>query len=137
MLKAAPATSKILAPCASLEMWGGATFDVALRCAPHRICPFIAFRVLHITRQVHAPTGIQWAANLRCLGRISTIESDGLMVSSNAREHWRGERNMPSKGSADNTLGGMPPQGRATSIKNVNRFHGWKAMQLFSKVVLE
>ena len=33
MLKAAPATSKILAPCASLEMWGGATFDVALRCA--------------------------------------------------------------------------------------------------------
>jgi pyruvate carboxylase len=31
MLKAAPATSKILAPCASLEMWGGATFDVALR----------------------------------------------------------------------------------------------------------
>ena len=33
MLKAAPATSKILAPCASLEMWGGATFDVALRSA--------------------------------------------------------------------------------------------------------
>ncbi len=31
MVKAAPATSKILAPCASLEMWGGATFDVALR----------------------------------------------------------------------------------------------------------
>ena len=35
MLKAAPATSKILAPCASLEMWGGATFDVALRSAPN------------------------------------------------------------------------------------------------------
>lgn len=34
MLKAAPATSRILAPCASLEMWGGATFDVALRCRP-------------------------------------------------------------------------------------------------------
>ena len=33
MLKAAPATSMILAPCASLEMWGGATFDVALRWA--------------------------------------------------------------------------------------------------------
>ena len=31
MVKAAPATAKILAPCASLEMWGGATFDVALR----------------------------------------------------------------------------------------------------------
>jgi pyruvate carboxylase len=31
MLKAAPATSAILAPAGSLEMWGGATFDVALR----------------------------------------------------------------------------------------------------------
>ena len=31
MLKAAPATARILAPAASLEMWGGATFDVALR----------------------------------------------------------------------------------------------------------
>lgn len=31
MLKAAPATAHILAPAGSLEMWGGATFDVALR----------------------------------------------------------------------------------------------------------
>lgn len=31
MLKAAPATARILAPAGSLEMWGGATFDVALR----------------------------------------------------------------------------------------------------------
>jgi pyruvate carboxylase len=31
MLKAAPATSHILANAASLEMWGGATFDVAMR----------------------------------------------------------------------------------------------------------
>ena len=31
MVKAAPATARVLAPCASLEMWGGATFDVALR----------------------------------------------------------------------------------------------------------
>lgn len=31
MLKAAPATSHILGKALSLEMWGGATFDVALR----------------------------------------------------------------------------------------------------------
>jgi pyruvate carboxylase len=31
MLKAAPATAHILAGAGSLEMWGGATFDVALR----------------------------------------------------------------------------------------------------------
>ena len=31
MLKAAPATARVLAPAASLELWGGATFDVALR----------------------------------------------------------------------------------------------------------
>ena len=31
MLKIAPATSHILGKAASLEMWGGATFDVALR----------------------------------------------------------------------------------------------------------
>ena len=31
MLKAAPATARILARAGSLEMWGGATFDVALR----------------------------------------------------------------------------------------------------------
>ena len=31
MLKAAPATAAILANAGSLEMWGGATFDVALR----------------------------------------------------------------------------------------------------------
>ena len=31
LLLAAPATAHILAPAASLEMWGGATFDVALR----------------------------------------------------------------------------------------------------------
>lgn len=31
MLKAAPASAHILAKAASLEMWGGATFDVALR----------------------------------------------------------------------------------------------------------
>lgn len=31
MLKAAPATAAILAQAGSLEMWGGATFDVALR----------------------------------------------------------------------------------------------------------
>lgn len=31
MMKAAPATAAILAPAGSLEMWGGATFDVALR----------------------------------------------------------------------------------------------------------
>ena len=37
MLKAAPATAKILAPCASLEMWGGATFDVALRYGYHKL----------------------------------------------------------------------------------------------------
>lgn len=29
--KAAPATAQILKNCASLEMWGGATFDVAMR----------------------------------------------------------------------------------------------------------
>jgi pyruvate carboxylase len=31
MLKAAPATAAALAGAGSLEMWGGATFDVALR----------------------------------------------------------------------------------------------------------
>jgi len=31
MLKAAPATAAIMAQAGSLEMWGGATFDVALR----------------------------------------------------------------------------------------------------------
>ncbi len=31
MLKAAPATADILAGAGSLEMWGGATFDVSLR----------------------------------------------------------------------------------------------------------
>jgi hypothetical protein len=31
MLKVAPATAQILAGAGSLEMWGGATFDVALR----------------------------------------------------------------------------------------------------------
>lgn len=31
MLKVAPATAHILGKAASLEMWGGATFDVALR----------------------------------------------------------------------------------------------------------
>lgn len=31
MLKAAPATAAIMANAGSLEMWGGATFDVALR----------------------------------------------------------------------------------------------------------
>jgi pyruvate carboxylase len=31
MLKAAPATAQIMAGAGSLEMWGGATFDVALR----------------------------------------------------------------------------------------------------------
>ncbi|KAK9814506.1 hypothetical protein WJX72_007023 [[Myrmecia] bisecta] len=31
MLKAAPATAAVLSKAASLEMWGGATFDVALR----------------------------------------------------------------------------------------------------------
>lgn len=31
MIKVAPATSKILAPLATLEMWGGATFDVSMR----------------------------------------------------------------------------------------------------------
>ena len=34
----APATAKVLAPCYSLEMWGGATFDVALRFL--RECPW-------------------------------------------------------------------------------------------------
>lgn len=31
MLKAAPATARLMANAGSLEMWGGATFDVALR----------------------------------------------------------------------------------------------------------
>ena len=31
LAKAAPATARILAAAGSLEMWGGATFDVALR----------------------------------------------------------------------------------------------------------
>ena len=31
LLKAAPATAQILARAGSIEMWGGATFDVALR----------------------------------------------------------------------------------------------------------
>lgn len=31
ILKAAPATARMLSKAASLEMWGGATFDVALR----------------------------------------------------------------------------------------------------------
>ncbi|EDM77474.1 pyruvate carboxylase [Plesiocystis pacifica SIR-1] len=34
----APSTARILAPCYSLEMWGGATFDVALRFL--RECPW-------------------------------------------------------------------------------------------------
>jgi pyruvate carboxylase len=34
----APATARVLAPCYSLEMWGGATFDVALRFL--RECPW-------------------------------------------------------------------------------------------------
>ena len=31
MLKAGPATASVLANAGSLEMWGGATFDVSLR----------------------------------------------------------------------------------------------------------
>lgn len=41
MIKAAPATAHILANAGSLEMWGGATFDVSLRflkeCPWHRL----------------------------------------------------------------------------------------------------
>ena len=38
LLRVAPATAHALAPCFSLEMWGGATFDVALRFL--RECPW-------------------------------------------------------------------------------------------------
>lgn len=44
MLKAAPATAHILANAASLEMWGGATFDVALRFL--RECPWRRLELL-------------------------------------------------------------------------------------------
>ena len=65
MVKAAPATAKILAPCASLEMWGGATFDVALRFLhedPWRRLDLLRERVPNIPFQVipnpfvHPPT---------------------------------------------------------------------------------
>ena len=55
MVKAAPATAKILAPCASLEMWGGATFDVALRFLhedPWRRLDLLRERVPNIPFQV-------------------------------------------------------------------------------------
>lgn len=58
MVKAAPATSKILAPCASLEMWGGATFDVALRFLhedPWRRLDLLREKVPNIPFQVWAP----------------------------------------------------------------------------------
>ena len=59
MVKAAPATSKILAPCASLEMWGGATFDVALRFLhedPWRRLDLLREKVPNIPFQVWAPS---------------------------------------------------------------------------------
>lgn len=46
MLKAAPATAQVLRNAASLEMWGGATFDVALRFLHE--CPW---RRLELLRQ--------------------------------------------------------------------------------------
>ena len=55
MVKAAPATARILAPCASLEMWGGATFDVALRFLhedPWRRLDLLRERVPNIPFQV-------------------------------------------------------------------------------------
>jgi pyruvate carboxylase len=44
MLKAAPATAQILKNAGSLEMWGGATFDVALRFLHE--CPWARLELL-------------------------------------------------------------------------------------------
>ena len=58
MLKAAPATARILAPAASLEMWGGATFDVALRFLhenPWRRLAELREKIPNIPFQVHLP----------------------------------------------------------------------------------
>ena len=58
ILKAAPATARILAPAASLEMWGGATFDVALRFLhenPWRRLAMLREKVPNIPFQVPLP----------------------------------------------------------------------------------
>ena len=60
MLKAAPATAAILAPAGSLEMWGGATFDVALRFlheCPWRRLEQLREQVPNIPFQVCADSG--------------------------------------------------------------------------------
>ena len=56
LLRVAPHTARLIAPCFSLEMWGGATFDVCLRflkeCPWKRLkklrkaCPNILFQML-------------------------------------------------------------------------------------------
>ena len=56
MLKAASATSHILRKAASLEVWGGATFDVALRFlheCPWRRLELLRERIPNIPFQVH------------------------------------------------------------------------------------
>ncbi len=66
MVKAAPATAKILAPCASLEMWGGATFDVALRFLhedPWRRLDLLRERVPNIPFQVGPHSSLVASAN--------------------------------------------------------------------------
>lgn len=59
MLKAAPAMGSVLANAGSLEMWGGATFDVSLRFLHE--CPWKRLEKLrelipHVPFQVRAPT---------------------------------------------------------------------------------
>ena len=55
MLKAAPATAAVLAQAGSLEMWGGATFDVALRFlheCPWRRLEQLRERIQHVPFQM-------------------------------------------------------------------------------------
>lgn len=58
MLKAAPATAHIMRNAASLEVWGGATFDVALRFlheCPWRRLELLREQIPNIPFQVCAP----------------------------------------------------------------------------------
>lgn len=61
LVAAAPATAHLLAPLGSIEMWGGATFDVALRFLHE--CPW---RRLELLRELVPNIPFQVAACLCC-----------------------------------------------------------------------
>lgn len=70
MLKAAPATARILARAGSLEMWGGATFDVALRFlheCPWRRLELLREQIPNIPFQVRPPAGARNAGSRACV----------------------------------------------------------------------